>query len=352
MSDLVRGTVLLGVPRLISSLGGDPLVHLTEHGIDPASAGNYDRFVRYSSAAAVIGDAALVLDCPDFGLRLARLQNTQILGPGAVIVRNAETVSAALSSICRYVHTVAPADTIEVSRLGDLAVVSFDTDLRRAADRKQMVERALGTTLAAFKIMLGDDFVPIRITFQHRQIGPEDSYRRMFGCPVKFDSELNALHLPAAALSHPIRGRDAAALALAEGYFSGVTPDVALVDHVRRLIRRMLVVGHASLRMVAEALSLHPRVVQRRLAEEGTTFERILDDIRREIAWELSASDLPISRIAAALGYSEQSSYARACRRWHGESPRQLRQRAQLHASERGMHSRSDYVQGAEPSNN
>lgn len=328
MTDLVRGTVLLGVPKLISSLGGDPIAFMASHGIGPAAAGAYDRFVRYSSAAAVIGDAARVLDCPDFGLRLASLQNTQILGPGAVIVRNAETAAAAVSSVSRYMHNVAPADTVAMTQLGEQAMVSFDTDLRRAADRHQMIERGLGTTLAAFKLMLGDDFVPTRITFQHHQISPDGCYRRMFGCPVKFESELNALHLPASALTRPIRGRDAAALALAEDYFSAVRPDVPIVDHVRPLVRRMLVVGHASLRLVAQALSLHPRVVQRRLADAGTTFEEILDEIRRDIAWELSALGLPISRISAALGYSETSSYTRACRRWYGMSPRQLRERA------------------------
>ncbi|MCW2425220.1 AraC-like DNA-binding protein [Rhodococcus erythropolis] len=304
------------------------MAFMQAHGIDPAAAGAYDRFVRYSSAAAVIGDAARFLGCPDFGLRLASLQNTQILGPGAVLIRNAETAADAVSSASRYMHNVAPADTIALTRLGDQATVSFDTDVRRAADRHQMIERGLGTTLAAFKLMLGDDFIPTRITFQHHQLSPDEVYRRMFGCPVKFECDLNALHLPASALSRPIRGRDAAALALAEDYFSAVRPDVAIVDHVRPLVRRMLVVGHASLTLVAQALSLHPRVVQRRLADAGTTFEEILDEIRQDIAWELSALGLPISRISASLGYAEQSSYVRACRRWYGISPRQLRERA------------------------
>ncbi|KXF54837.1 AraC family transcriptional regulator [Rhodococcus sp. SC4] len=328
MTDVIRGTILLNVPKLIDTLGGDPIAFMQAHGIDPSAAGDYNRFVRYSSAAAVIGDAARALDCPDFGLRLANLQNTQILGPIAVIVRNAETVAAAVSSVSRYLHNVAPADTVAMTRLGEQAIVSFDTDIRRTADRHQMIERGLGTTLAAFKLMLGDDFIPTRITFQHHQISPDASYRRMFGCPVKFESELNALHLPASALSRPIRGRDAAALALAEDYLSAVRPDVAIVDHVRTLVRRLLVVGHASLTMVAQSLSLHPRVVQRRLADAGTTFEEILDEIRHDTAWELSALGLPISRISAALGYSEQSSYARACRRWYDMSPRQLRERA------------------------
>jgi AraC-like DNA-binding protein len=71
-------------------------------------------------------------------------------------------------------------------------------------------------------------------------------------------------------------------------------------------------------------MAQHPRVVQRGLAESGTSFEEILDDIRRTMAWQLSATGMQASQIATTLGYSEQSSYTRACRRWYGQSPRQL----------------------------
>lgn len=159
---------------------------------------------------------------------------------------------------------------------------------------------------------------------QHRRIGPLQNYRDMFRCPVEFESDLNSVHLPNHALTQQIRGRDAAALALAEKYLTDIGPDLEVTDHVRDLTRRLLVVNHASLVDVARAMSLHPRVLQRRLAESGTSFEEILNDIRRELAWELSATGLQICEIATMLGYSEQSSYTRACRRWYGESPRQL----------------------------
>ena len=92
---------------------------------------------------------------------------------------------------------------------------------------------------------------------------------------------------------------------------------------------RLLRVNRATLTAVARAMALHPRVVQRRLAESGTSFEEILDDARRAMAWQLSATGMQASQIATMLGYSEQSSYTRACRRWYGESPRQLIARRQ-----------------------
>ena len=111
---------------------------------------------------------------------------------------------------------------------------------------------------------------------------------------------------------------------LAENYLAQTRPERVFADHVREMTERLMGVNQASLLVVAREMALHPRVVQRRLAESGISFEDILDDVRRSMAWQLSATGMQASQIATMLGYSEQSSYARACRRWFGESPRQL----------------------------
>ncbi|MFJ8024593.1 AraC family transcriptional regulator [Streptomyces sp. NPDC096311] len=327
MTNLIRGLALLNVAEVVSSLGGDPDALMRSHGIDPPAAGDYDTFLPYDSVAAVIGDAAQELGCPDFGMRLARKQGIEMLGPIAVVIRNAETVAAAIEGVSRYLHNIAPTDSTELIRTPRAAVFTFSTNLRRPAHHDQMIEKGLGIAMDAFRLMIGENFVPLRVTLQHRRIAPMKSYREMFGCPVEFERQVNSVHLPHHALSQPILGRDAAAMALAEKYLAGMRPDLAIADHVRDMTQRLLVVHQAGLLSVARALSLHPRVLQRRLAESGTSFEEILDDVRRDMAWELSATGMQISQIATMLGYSETSSYTRACRRWYGESPRQLRAR-------------------------
>ena len=327
MTSLIRGVTLLHVADVVAGLGGDPDALMRSHGIDPATAGDYDTFLPYDAAAAVIGDAAQQLNCPDFGMRLARRQGIAMLGPVAVIIRNAETVAAAIEGVSRYVHNLAPTDSTELILGPHAAIFTFSTNLRRLAHRSQMEEKGLGIAMDAFRLMLGEHFVPLRVTLQHPRIAPLQSYREMFGCPVEFERDMNSVHLPHHALNQPIRGRDAAALALAENYLAGMRPELAVADHVRGLTQRLLAVNHADLASVARAMSLHPRVLQRRLADTGTSFEEILDDVRRDMAWDLSATGMQISQIATMLGYSETSSYTRACRRWYGESPRQLRTR-------------------------
>lgn len=326
MVGLIRGSALTNFAELVSSLGGDAEQLLRARGVDPAAPGDFDRFVSSAAAAAVVADAAEALDCPDFGMRLAREQGIQILGPVAVIIRNAETFASALDGVSRYLHNMTP-DHVELVRGPRAAVLTLTTSVRPIGHRDQWVEKGLGLAMDAFRLLLGEDFVPLRVTMQHRRIGPLQNYSDMFRCPVEFESDLNSVQLPNHVLAQPIRDRDAAALALAERYLTDIGLDLEVPDHVRDLTRRLLVVNHASLVQVARAMSVHPRVLQRRLAESGTRFEEILDDVRRDLAWELSATGLQISEIATMLGYSEQSSYTRACRRWYGESPRRLRAR-------------------------
>ncbi|MGA9277007.1 helix-turn-helix transcriptional regulator [Ilumatobacter sp.] len=77
---------------------------------------------------------------------------------------------------------------------------------------------------------------------------------------------------------------------------------------------------------MADRLAMHPRTVQRRLTAEGTSFEILVDDVRREIvAHHLRDTDLPLSRLATMAGYSEQSSLTRGCKRWFGATPTRCR---------------------------
>ncbi|MFG2551150.1 helix-turn-helix transcriptional regulator [Streptomyces sp. NPDC048581] len=82
----------------------------------------------------------------------------------------------------------------------------------------------------------------------------------------------------------------------------------------------------ASLGEVARFLALHPRTLQRRLAEEGAGFDQLRDEALRELAHQyLTESSLSMSHVALALGFSEQSALTRACRRWFGKTPTAIR---------------------------
>ena len=74
--------------------------------------------------------------------------------------------------------------------------------------------------------------------------------------------------------------------------------------------------------LVAQQLLLHPKTLQRRLRDEGTTFPALVDQLRQEIAERcLGDTDLALGQLAKQLGYVEQSELSRSCRRWFGHTP-------------------------------
>nr|WP_235739112.1 AraC family transcriptional regulator ligand-binding domain-containing protein [Nocardioides alcanivorans] len=109
MGDLVRASGLLNIPELIERHGGDAQALMAWAGIDPVVVGDYNRFITYTSLTALVGKASDELGVPDFGLRVSRLQSLEMMGPIAVMARNAETVEAALLGVIKYLHTYSPA---------------------------------------------------------------------------------------------------------------------------------------------------------------------------------------------------------------------------------------------------
>lgn len=99
-------------------------------------------------------------------------------------------------------------------------------------------------------------------------------------------------------------------------------PDGDLVSALRRVVCAALAGGMASGDEAARSLNLHRRTLSRRLRAQGTTFQRVLDSVRFEVACKLLAdADRPMSEVSARLGYGEPSTFGRAFRRWSGTSP-------------------------------
>jgi AraC-like DNA-binding protein len=95
-----------------------------------------------------------------------------------------------------------------------------------------------------------------------------------------------------------------------------------VVPRVNDLVRRLLPSGSVELAAVAEQLGMHPRTLQRRLAEEDVTFGEVVQSVRRRTAeGYLRDTDMSLRHLASELGYLEQSALTRASHRWFGMSP-------------------------------
>ena len=107
-------------------------------------------------------------------------------------------------------------------------------------------------------------------------------------------------------------------------------PGQSISSRVRLAIRRTLSTVHASKPAIADLLGMHQRTLQRRLEAEGTSFEDIREEVRKQAALRyLCETRVPFTQLAGLIGLSEQSALTRSCRRWFGETPSEVRRRGQ-----------------------
>lgn len=115
---------------------------------------------------------------------------------------------------------------------------------------------------------------------------------------------------------------------IAEAYLrtQSPPPNKDFTTRVGSMARSLLNGGECTPEQAAKALGIHARTLQRRLKDEGSSFEKIKDDARREWAESLLVQPaVTLSQIAQMLDYADSSAFSRSCRRWFGESPRSYR---------------------------
>jgi AraC-like DNA-binding protein len=325
-------------PQLVADLGGDADALLRRVGIEPSIFSTRGPGLGYRAMANLLEHAAVELQRPDFGMRLAMLQGGgKVFGPMGVVMRNSSTLGEALDYVVKHVHAYSLAARIqfEPDRAGRRLLVAFEVLLDRLPDKRQAIEQALLlANLNAIEITGGRARVR-EVLFRHQPVSAPRTYRDYFGCKVRFDQKTDGVVFTAQDLLCPTVDPDAQLYEIATSFidtrFTRSIPP--LHAQVRGLMLRHLGGEDCTNERIAAELGLHPRTLHRRLRAEGKSFQEIKDEVRRDLAqYHLQHTDMPLVRIAEKLGYAESSVFSRSCLRWFGASPRQLRSGAERSA--------------------
>ena len=167
---------------------------------------------------------------------------------------------------------------------------------------------------------------PARVAL--RRVAPVDqrTYRDLFG-NVQFAAEHDRCVFDAATVTMPIERADPTVLSMLEPYAERrvAEHDKAWAVRVAEVVATQLD-GPPTLASISRGLAISPRALQARLAEEHTSFSAVLNAVQRERTLALLASsDMPVTSIAAAVGFSAPAALTRAVRRWTGLSPTEYR---------------------------
>lgn len=276
---------------------------------------------------------------PMFGLRLATEASADQLDVASIAAMHAPTFGEALHKLARYKRLVCP-EEVQIQATSYEVGVVFRWWLSSDPPPARLIDACLASCLVLGRQGTGVDLRPLRL-----ELARPEAHRKTlethFGCPVMYDAKLNRIVFESAALELPFRTSNPDLLAMllpgletALSLEPGVLKAASFVDRVRETVRLQMQGQRPTLVAVGRALALSGRSLQRRLSEEGTTFQQLLDEVRKEVACELlGGTELDSGEIAFLLGFEELNSFNRAFSSWQGTTPLRWRRRARSSSS-------------------
>jgi AraC-like DNA-binding protein len=327
---LVRARALTGFTELVKELAGDAEVLLRDVGLTTQMLAQPEATISMSATVRVLENAAAQLAVPDFGLLLAQRQDYSALGPIAMVARRADTVGSALIAIARNLpyHVARTSLRMEAGPAEELIWLRYELPPEICGAHRQSVEMCCLLLIQTLRMLKGDIGADWQVVFQHPPGVSLSRYQEFFECEVACQQSGNGVIVPKALLEQVLDSGNPNVRVAVERFVANLIRrnPLDLVQQIEELIARQLANGDCSLDSIAQQLAMNERTLQRRLEVQQISFSEILDRVRRSQAREFLAQPaLPLSEVAILLGYSEQRSLSRACRRWFGTTPGALR---------------------------
>lgn len=250
----------------------------------------------------------------------------------AYAMASCENLRSGLEALARYMAVISDAATFELLAEGDDAwLVLGGSGMTRPVPRQRYAYGLL-SLIVVCQWVTRRPLVPLAVEFKFPQPPEVPRYREVFGCKdLRFDRPENRLLVAGSDLAATIPSRNASMLALHEHVLQERIAALGIGSTAYRVsaeIVRRLHNGEPRREEIAAALAMADRTLQRRLHDEHTSFQQVLDDARRELARKyLSEERYALSQVADLLGFVDQSNFQRACKRWFGEPPGHYRKR-------------------------
>jgi len=300
--------------------------------LDPDERVTCKRFIEALEAAAeCTGDA-------DFGLHFAEQAPIERLSLLVYLMASSSTLADGIRQAERFLCL--RDESVEMRQVDEAAVVRWIASpsyLGLPRDRPGVIQHTcnlLAMCLHVARTLTGVAFAPLAVAFAAPEPADPAELARFFAAPLEFDAPRSSLVLSREQLTLPMRKADPELLAVltrhAEDLLTRLPSAPARwIDQVRRALLESIRAGDPDLARVAERFAITPRTLQRRLTEEGSSFQSLLDETRRELALSyLRDPGRSASEVAYMLGYREASAFYRAFRRWTGRTPAAFRQDA------------------------
>ncbi|OEC41880.1 AraC family transcriptional regulator [Pseudomonas sp. 1D4] len=323
----------LGIVQALEMGGVDCRRLFPELGLDYAALFDADARFPQDGMTRLWLRAVELSGNPAIGLNMAKVVRPASFHVVGYALMSSRTLNEGFARLVRYQRIIAEGADLSFRPTPEGYELRLAIHGDRLPPARQSAEASMAYCLAFCRWMTGRAINPLEIRFQGPAPADVEPYRQVFQAPLRFGAEHYALRFSRADMDTPLPTANESLAQLHDRFAGEYLARFAgsRVTHLaRQVLCRLLPQGEPKREVVASALHLSQRTLQRRLQEEGTRFQQLLDDTRRELAEQyLAQPNLTLLEIAYLLGFADPSNFFRAFRRWFDATPGEYRARLQ-----------------------
>lgn len=322
--------------KRLEELGVSPAALLRRAGLPQSFLGQPRVLLKTEELFALWRAIGEVSTNPAIGLLLGTENQTARFHPIGLAALSSDHFGAAIDQMAKYKQLTCPEEILQEKDDKEWSI-QFRWLLSDELEPPVLIECAFAWVLSIGRHGTRTRLSPLRVELvqprAHSKI-----IERHFGCPLVFGTSRNAIIFRGADAVRPFITRNAELLAMLAPQFEEELKqekrDEDFVERVRMTIQEKLTGRRPTIDDIASALHISSRTLQRRLQEQGRSFQRVLDEARHQLARHyLNNSYLELNEAAYLLGYEDGNSFVRAFRTWEGVPPARWREQQRAQAS-------------------
>lgn len=291
-------------------------------GLDPEPYRDPDSRISITNARKIWSQAVRLTGNPDIGFEVgaaARITNLHAVGFAWLASR---TLADALRRLVRHQRMLTSAVELELTNGDNELYLHFDGT---RGWPQQGVDAIGAAVIAMCREVTYEDFAPARVEFMRMRPTHPTKVKRYFGCVTNYQAPHNVLVFRSSQVSKFLPRQNPAIAQASDEVAARYVARMDRADVVGRAelgLIEILTMGNPSRAGLAEHLHMSERTLSRRLQESGITFRELLDGVREELAREyMLQSEYSVADVCFLLGFTDQSNFAKAFKRWTGLSP-------------------------------
>lgn len=325
---LVSVSLIHALLKYAESLDVDVTVLFAAAGLSVTDFNSPEARIPAAQFTALWKNLADKIDDPHIGLYFAENSRAQSAGDVlTAVMYNCSTVGDAMQKLARYHDLTTDLVQIKIHSNADHTVYTWESLIHELPNNRHLSEAVICWLFFALK-NLSQSAPPIaEIHFRHPEPSNSSEHQRIFECPVKFSQTRNQIIFYNQGLAAPIPLANPRLLQRLEAIVQDQLNELYAADtwaeRVAQLVSEMLLNDQKpDVGAVANKLAVSARHLQNKLKDEGATYRELYDQVRKEMAMRyLREPEVSMYDTAFLLGFSDQSAFNHAFKRWTGKSP-------------------------------